>query len=160
MTTRRRLLDIAAEHELLLIEDDAYGLFHVDPNNRLPTLKALDTGRVVLHIGSFAKTGLPGARVGFVIADQPVTREGVVVGSLADQLSLIKSNVTLNTSPVAQAIVGGKLLRNGYSMLAANKREIEIYRLNLRRVLAGLAGASPRADRSAGTRRAEGSSSW
>ncbi len=143
LTTRRRLLDIAAEHELLLIEDDAYGLFHADPNNRLPTLKVLDTGRVVLHIGSFAKTGLPGARVGFVIADQPVTREGVVVGSLADQLSLIKSNVTLNTSPVAQAIVGGKLLRNGYSMLAANKREIEIYRLNLRRVLAGLARRFP-----------------
>lgn len=143
LPTRRRLLDIAAEQELLVIEDDAYGLFHADPGQRLPTLKALDTERVVLHIGSFAKTGLPGARVGFVVADQTVTRGGVAVGPLADQLSLIKSNITLNTSPVAQAIVGGKLLRNGYSMLAANKREIEIYRLNLRRVLTGLARRFP-----------------
>ncbi|RDG35541.1 aminotransferase-like domain-containing protein [Streptomyces corynorhini] len=136
--TRIALLDLAAELDLLIIEDNPYGLFQADPGTRPSTLKALDTRHQVVHIGSFAKTGLPGARVGFVVADQPVTRDGRPAGTLADQLSLIKSNVTLNTSPVAQAVVGGKLLRHGCSMVAANKREIEVYRANLRRVLAGL----------------------
>jgi (S)-3,5-dihydroxyphenylglycine transaminase len=97
LATRRRLLDIAAEHELLLIEDAAHGPFHAHPGHRLPTLKALDTERVVLHIGSYARTRLPGAQVGFVVADQPVTRGGFVVGPFAEQLSLMKRTVTLDT---------------------------------------------------------------
>lgn len=138
LATRTALLDLAADLDLLIIEDNPYGLFHADPGTRPPTLKALDTRHQVVYVGSFAKTGLPGARVGFVVADQPVVGDGRTAGTLADQLSLIKSNVTLNTSPVAQAVIGGKLLRHGCSMLAANKREIEVYRANLRRMLAGL----------------------
>ncbi|MGW7291476.1 aminotransferase-like domain-containing protein [Streptomyces xiamenensis] len=138
LATRVALLDLAADLDLLIIEDNPYGVFQADPGTRPPNLKALDTRHQVVHVGSFAKTGLPGARVGFVVADQPVVRDGRPAGTLADQLSLIKSNVTLNTSPVAQAVIGGKLLRHGCSMVAANKREIEVYRANLRRVLAGL----------------------
>lgn len=138
LATRTALLDLAADLDPLIIEDNPYGLFQADPGTRPPTLKALDTRHQVVYVGSFAKTGLPGARVGFVVADQPVVRDGRTAGTLADQLSLIKSNVTLNTSPVAQAVIGGKLLRHGCSMLAANKREIEVYRANLRRMLAGL----------------------
>lgn len=140
---RRRLLDLAAEHGVLLIEDNPYGLFHANPDARPPTLKALDTRRSVVHVGSFAKTGLPGARVGFVVADQPVTRGGTPAGLLADQLSLAKSNITLNTSPVAQAVIGGRLLRHGCSMLAANKRELDVYRVNQNHILAGLAERFP-----------------
>ncbi|MFE4060309.1 aminotransferase class I/II-fold pyridoxal phosphate-dependent enzyme [Streptomyces sp. NPDC059096] len=139
LATRVALLDLAAGLDLLIIEDNPYGLFQAGTAERPPTLKALDTRHQVVHVGSFAKTGLPGARVGFVVADQPVLRDGRPAGTLADQLSLIKSNVTLNTSPVAQAVIGGKLLRHGCSMVAANKREIEVYRANLRHVLAGLA---------------------
>ncbi|MFJ2215934.1 PLP-dependent aminotransferase family protein [Streptomyces sp. NPDC101062] len=138
LATRIALLDLAADLDLLIIEDNPYGLFQAAPATRPPTLKALDTRHQVVHVGSFAKTGLPGARVGFVVADQPVTRDGRPAGTLADQLSLIKSNVTLNTSPVAQAVIGGKLLRHGCSMVAANKREIEVYRANLRHMLTGL----------------------
>ncbi|MGW2257363.1 aminotransferase class I/II-fold pyridoxal phosphate-dependent enzyme [Streptomyces sp. NPDC001780] len=139
LATRIALLGLAADLDLLIIEDNPYGLFQAGPATRPPTLKALDTQHQVVHVGSFAKTGLPGARVGFVVADQPViTKDGRPAGTLADQLSLIKSNVTLNTSPVAQAVIGGKLLRHGCSMVAANKREIEVYGANLRHVLAGL----------------------
>lgn len=106
---RRRLLEIAAQEDLLLLEDNPYGLFPASGHERLPTLKALDTERRVVYLGSFAKTALPGARVGYVVADQRVTGAGL----LADELSKIKSMLTVNTSAVAQAIVGGKLLENG-----------------------------------------------
>nr|DAB41471.1 TPA_exp: hydroxyphenylglycine aminotransferase [Streptomyces sp. CNB091] len=136
LATRRALLDAAREHELLLLEDNPYGLFH--NGARLPTLKALDTERRVVYLGSFAKTGLPGARVGYVVADQEVTGADGSVGLLADELAKIKGMVTVNTSPVAQAVIGGKLLENDCSLVAANKVEREIYQNNLSRLLTGL----------------------
>lgn len=57
---RQRLLTLAAEEDLLLLEDNPYGLFPVDDGPRPPTLKALDTDRRVIYLGSFAKTVLPG----------------------------------------------------------------------------------------------------
>ena len=47
---------------LLLIEDNPYGTFHDGPH--LPTLKALDTSRQVIYLGSFAKIGFPGRESG------------------------------------------------------------------------------------------------
>ncbi|MEV5964826.1 PLP-dependent aminotransferase family protein [Kribbella sp. NPDC051952] len=133
--SRRRLLEVAAAEDLLLLEDNPYGLFGAE---RRPTLKALDTERRVVYLGSFAKTGLPGARIGYVVADQTV--EG---GLFADELSKLKSMLTVNTSPVAQAVVGGKLLANDYSLIAANHREREVYAANLRAITDGLAARFP-----------------
>jgi (S)-3,5-dihydroxyphenylglycine transaminase len=141
---RRRLLEVAAGQGLLLLEDNPYGLFH--DGAHAPTLKALDTGRQVIYLGSFAKTGFPGARVGYAVADQSVTAADGTVSCLADHLSKIKSMVTVNTSAVAQALVGGKLLENDCSMTAANRRETAVYLRNLRQVTAGLARRFP-ADR-------------
>ncbi|MEV0280307.1 PLP-dependent aminotransferase family protein [Streptomyces sp. NPDC050610] len=138
---RRRLLEIAESEDILLLEDNAYGLFHSGPG-RPPTLKALDRRRRVVYLGSFAKTGVPGARVGYAVADQLVTNEGGggEDGRLfADELSKIKSMLTVNTSPIGQAVIGGKLLSNGCSMIAANHREAAVYRDNLNQVLHGLA---------------------
>ena len=87
----------------------------------LPTLKALDDRRRVVYLGSFAKTVLPGARVGYVVADQRVRGVDGTVGLLADELSKIKSMLTVNTSALAQAIVGGKLLEHGCSLVARER---------------------------------------
>ncbi|NJQ03737.1 aminotransferase-like domain-containing protein [Streptomyces zingiberis] len=157
VAARRRLLEIAAAEDLLLLEDNAYGLLG-GASGRPPTLKSLDRHRRVVYLGSFAKTGLPGARVGYVVADQRVLPGGgPVPGSgaggaggdgdragggpgtlLADELAKLKSMLTVNTSPVAQALIGGKLLAHGCSLAEANRRETEIYRGNLRQVLDGL----------------------
>ncbi|MFF0468740.1 PLP-dependent aminotransferase family protein [Micromonospora zamorensis] len=135
---RRRLLTLAAEEDLLLLEDNPYGLFHSADGPRPPTLKALDTGRRVVYLGSFAKTVLPGARVGYVVADQRVAGPDSRVGPLADQLAMIKSMVTVNTSPIAQAVIGGRLLENGCSLVVANTRERSAYTRNLRHLVTGL----------------------
>lgn len=142
LATRRELLKVAEREDLLLLEDNPYGYFSAD-GERLPTLKSLDTGRRVVYLGSFAKTGLPGARIGYVVADQPVADREGRVGLLADQLSKIKSMLTVNTSPLAQAVIGGKLLAHGCDLRSANERETEVYAGNLRRLLEGLARHFP-----------------
>ncbi len=97
----------------------------------------------MVYLGSFAKTALPGARVGYVVADQRVADGAGRIGLLSDQLSKIKSMLTVNTSPIAQAVVGGKLVAHGCSLVAANVREHEAYTRNLRQVLDGLAARFP-----------------
>ncbi|WP_435830529.1 PLP-dependent aminotransferase family protein [Micromonospora echinospora] len=143
LADRRRLLDLAEAEDLLLIEDNPYGLFPADGTARLPTLKALDERGRVVYLGSFAKTVLPGARVGYVLADQRVRGADGTVGLLADQLAKIKSMVTVNTSPIAQAVVGGRLLAHGCSLARANERERAVYASNLRHLVAGLARRFP-----------------
>lgn len=136
--TRRRLLELAESEDFLLLEDNPYGLFQRGFGTRPPTLKALDASARVVYLGSFAKTAVPGARVGYVVADQPVGS-----GLLATELGKIKSMLTVNTSPIAQAVVGGKLLEHGCSLVSANVREAAIYRRNMNLVLRGLSERFP-----------------
>ncbi|ATL69932.1 aminotransferase-like domain-containing protein [Nocardia terpenica] len=139
LPSRHRLLEVASDHGILLLEDNAYGLFGED---RLPSLKSLDRAGTVVYLGSFAKTGMPGARVGYVVADQHVAGGGL----LADQLSRLKGMLTVNTSPISQAVVAGKLLLNDFSLIKANARETAIYRRNLHLTLGELTrrlGACP-----------------
>lgn len=132
LPARHRLLEVAEANGILLLEDNAYGLFGSD---RLPTLKSLDRSSTVVYLGSFAKTGMPGARVGYIVADQHVAGGG---GLLADQLSKLKGMLTVNTSPIAQAVIAGKLLLNDFSLTKANAREIAIYQRNLHLTLGEL----------------------
>ncbi|MFE6099724.1 PLP-dependent aminotransferase family protein [Streptomyces laurentii] len=140
--TRHRLLDLAAELDILLVEDNPYGFFGDGAPPR-PTLKSLDTGRRVVYLGSYAKTALPGARIGYVVADQPVVRGGESVGTLADELSKIKSMITVNTPPVAQAVIGGKLLDCDFALREANRDATARYGKRLRHLLDGLAARFP-----------------
>jgi (S)-3,5-dihydroxyphenylglycine transaminase len=143
LETRQRLLDVAAEQDLLLLEDNPYGLFPAEGVDRVPTLKALDTERRVIYLGSFAKTALPGARVGYVVADQLVAHPDGTTSLLADELSKIKSMVTVNTSAIGQAMIGGKLLQHDCSLIAANTRERSTYAANLKALTEGLAARFP-----------------
>jgi (S)-3,5-dihydroxyphenylglycine transaminase len=141
---RRELLDVAAAEDILLLEDNPYGLFH--DGTHLPTLKALDTRRQVIYLGTFAKTSFPGARVGFVVADQRVAAAQGQVSLLADELSKIKSMITVNTSPIAQAVVGGHLLLHSCSLVTANRQQTAAYQRNLRQMLDGLSRRFPARD--------------
>jgi 2-aminoadipate transaminase len=63
---RRRLVELAAERGLLVLEDDPYGLvrFEGDPP---PTLYELAGGEGVAYSSSFSKTIAPGVRIGYLI---------------------------------------------------------------------------------------------
>ncbi len=69
---RRRLLELAEQYDLLILEDDAYGeLAFGEPP--VP-LKALDESGRVIHAGSLSKVVAPGLRVGWLLADRRVIR--------------------------------------------------------------------------------------
>lgn len=71
---RRRLLDLAAERDRLIIEDDYEGeLFGRGPQPA--SLKSLDQDGRVLYMGSFSKALAPGLRLGYLVAPEPVVRE-------------------------------------------------------------------------------------
>lgn len=135
--TRRRLLEVAAAEDLLVIEDDPYGLFGLDDSPR-PSMKSMDSEHRVIYLGSFAKSCFPGARVGFLVADQPVLDAAGRRTLLAEELSAIKSMVTVNTSPISQAVIGGILVAADCSLRRANADKIALYRRNLRTLLDAL----------------------
>lgn len=112
---RRQLLELAERLDFLVLEDCAYNYFNYD-GPRLPALKSLPGGSRVIYLGSFSKTLYPGLRLGFIAADQKVVEDSSET-TLADVLSAAKSLVTVNTSPVLQAVVGGTLIANNCSLL-------------------------------------------
>lgn len=136
LETRQALLAFASDEELLLIEDNPYGYFH-GAETRMPTLKALDKTCQVVYLGSFSKTIFPGARVGFVVADQLLEPAGTA-GYLADQIAKIKSMVTVNTSPIVQAIIGGQLIEHQFNLSTATQNLRGIYERNRMAMLAAL----------------------
>ncbi|MFE3287743.1 aminotransferase class I/II-fold pyridoxal phosphate-dependent enzyme, partial [Streptomyces sp. NPDC059233] len=115
----------------------------------LPTLKSLDRSRSVVHLGSFAKTVFPGARVGFAVADQRVVDDSGRTSLLADELAKIKSMVTVNTSSLSQAAVAGTLLAAGGRISELNSEAAAHYGEAMRATLAGLDAHLPAVRREA-----------
>ncbi|MFE9776126.1 PLP-dependent aminotransferase family protein [Streptomyces sp. NPDC005931] len=130
LPARRRLLEVAHEEDLLLLEDNPYGFF-TRTGTGLPTLKALDSRRRVIYLGSFAKTCFPGARVGYVVADQRVRAVDGGHRLLADELSKIKGMVTVNTPAISQAVIAGMILTHDFRLREANKPAADFYRENM-----------------------------
>ena len=68
---RHRLLDLCERHDILIVEDDAYG--EIGFEERLPqSLYSMSQGRGVIKIGTFSKILATGLRVGWCQATQPV----------------------------------------------------------------------------------------
>ena len=63
---RGRLVALALDGDLRILEDDPYGLVRYD-GDPSPTLFELEGGRKVLYSSSFSKTIAPGLRVGYAI---------------------------------------------------------------------------------------------
>jgi (S)-3,5-dihydroxyphenylglycine transaminase len=139
--TRHELLELARRYDLLILEDSPYRL--VSPGARVPTLKALDTARRVVHLGSYSKTVFPGARVGFAVADQSVAGGGL----LAAQLTKIQSMVSVNTPVLSQAAVAGALLATGGKISELNVETADFYQHALRSTLDELERHLPAARR-------------
>ena len=136
LSTRQALLELAETEDFLVLEDSTYG-FTAVRGRALPSLKRLDLGRRVIYLGTFSKVCLPGTRVGFVVADQPVA--GAAKDRLlADDLAALKTMVTVNTSPVCQAVIGGILLAHGGTLADMMAEKATVYRQNLQCLLDAL----------------------
>jgi 2-aminoadipate transaminase len=91
---RQRLVQIAAEREILVLEDNPYGLLRYE-GQPLPPLYALDGGVYVMYLGTFSKILSPGIRLGWVVAPAPVL----------EKINLGKQATDLCTSTLSQLMV-------------------------------------------------------
>jgi DNA-binding transcriptional MocR family regulator len=91
---RRRLVELAHEHRLTVLEDDPYGRVRFE-GEPLPTLHELDGGERVLYSSSFSKIVAPGTRVGYF----------VLTADVATAVESVAQNVYLTPALVGQAAV-------------------------------------------------------
>jgi len=80
---RRELVRIAAERELLVLEDNPYGLLRYE-GSPLPTLRSLDD-EFVIYASTFSKILSPGVRLGWTAAPAPVLAK-MNIGKAASDL--------------------------------------------------------------------------
>jgi 2-aminoadipate transaminase len=91
---RRRLVEIANQRELLVLEDNPYGMLRYE-GEPLPPLRSLDGGVFVMYLGTFSKILSPGIRLGWVVAPPPVL----------EKINLGKQAADLCTSTLSQLMV-------------------------------------------------------
>jgi 2-aminoadipate transaminase len=75
---RRKLAELAQEHQLPVIEDDPYGLLRYD-GEYIPSLRALND-EWIFYVGSFSKILAPALRLGWMVIPE----------ALRDKLTVIK----------------------------------------------------------------------
>ena len=100
---RRRVVEIARKHDLLVIEDDPYGLVRFE-GEPLPTMFEIDGGRTVVYESSFSKTIAPGVRVGYF----------VLPAGLAEQIEALAVSTYITPPYMAQATVFEFLRRGSF----------------------------------------------
>jgi 2-aminoadipate transaminase len=103
---RRRLIELAAEHDLLVLEDDPYGDVRFDGDPQ-PTLFELDGGVHVAYSSSFSKNVAAGMRVGYLVLPERLAR---AVESLA--ASTYITPALLSQATVFEFLRRGHLERN------------------------------------------------
>jgi (S)-3,5-dihydroxyphenylglycine transaminase len=126
LAKRKGLIELAEKHNFLIVEDNPYGYFIYD-GEKIPTLKALDNYRRVIHLGSFAKTIFPSLRLGYLVVDQCFSHNHREV-KLVDEFKKVKSFITVNTSTLIQGMVGSYLQKQDYSLKKANARKIAAFK--------------------------------
>lgn len=86
---RHRIAEIAQDRDLIVVEDNPYGL--LDFSGRTwPSIRSLIPDRTV-YVGTVSKTFAPGARIGWVAAPGPVRDKLILLREAAD---LCQSNLT------------------------------------------------------------------
>ena len=127
---RQRLVRIAAEQELMVLEDNPYGLLRFE-GEPLPTLYSLDGGRYVVYLGTFSKILSPGVRLGWAVAPRPIL----------EKLNLGKQAADLCSSPLAQHFVAAFFAQRDWRRYL--RTLIDLYRRRRDVMLAALAEHLP-----------------
>jgi 2-aminoadipate transaminase len=75
---RKRVLEIAHEHDLMIVEDDPYGKLRFE-GEAVPSIHSMDKGEGrVIYLGTFSKVLVPGFRLAWSVAPHDVTRKMVI----------------------------------------------------------------------------------
>ncbi len=92
MARRKKILKLAQDYELLIVEDNPYGRLRFE-GKPIPSLRAMDEN--IIYLGTFSKIFSPGVRLGWLIAPTPIL-EKVIFG---------KQSANLCTSSFTQRLV-------------------------------------------------------
>jgi 2-aminoadipate transaminase len=93
LARRRELVRIAAARELIVLEDNPYGLLRYE-GERLPTLHSLDD-EFVIYASTFSKILSPGLRLGWAAAPSPILHK----------MNIGKQGSDLSSSSISQYFV-------------------------------------------------------
>lgn len=100
---RERILELAYDHDLLVIDDDPYEMLVFHEASRQPTLQSLDREGVVIRLDSFSKVLVPGFRLGY-ISGHPL---------LIGMVRQVKGALNIEPSGISQAILSRHLAEVG-----------------------------------------------
>ena len=127
---RAALLELAAELDLLIVEDDPYADLYFDAAPP-PTLRSLDRSGRVVYLSSFSKILAPGLRTAFILGPEDVLAK----------IEIAKQSANLCGSSLDQRLVL-ECLRRG--LVERQKAAIRpYYRDKCRRMLDALAAEMP-----------------
>lgn len=116
---RKKLIRLAVEYNFIIIEDNAYGDFTFD-KQQYPTLKSLDSHGVVVYLHSFSKILHPSLRIGIMVANRKMNEKQ----KLSHLIAKVKGYTTVNTPALPQAVLGGILLDQKFSLKAYNEKKL------------------------------------
>lgn len=111
---RERIAELADRHDLLVVEDNPYGLLDFE-GRTWPAFRALIPHRTI-YVGTVSKIFAPGLRIGWVAAPPPIR----------DKLVLLREAADLCPSNLTQMVVETWLARAAWQEQV--KRFREIYR--------------------------------
>ncbi|MBQ6807893.1 MAG: PLP-dependent aminotransferase family protein [Firmicutes bacterium] len=97
---RKRIAELAAEYDVIVIEDDPYGDVRIK-GTPLPPIKSFDTAENVILMNSFSKIIAPGLRVGAAVG----------AADLIQQMEKVKQGLDTHTASLPQAICAEFLMR-------------------------------------------------
>ncbi len=98
---RKKLIDVANEYDLLVVEDDPYGKLNYDGHHVKP-IKAFDDEDRVIYKSTFSKILAPGFRLAWTVASEELTRK----------MMICKQAVDLCTNTLSQYIAS-EFMRRG-----------------------------------------------
>ncbi len=112
--TFERVVELAAEHGVVLFGDEVYRELEHDPADRLPAACELDARAVSL--GSISKSyGLPGLRIGWLVTRDAALREAIM---------RMKDYTTICSSAPSEVLTA-LALRNRQLLLERNRRIVQ-----------------------------------
>jgi 2-aminoadipate transaminase len=117
---RKELAEIAANYNLLIIEDDPYGEL-IFEGDKLPSLFTLAEGKNVVYLSTFSKTVAPGLRVAYAAGDEQIITK----------MAVLKQGTDLQTNTFGQFIVNEFLESGHYRDHVAAIRRTYASRRNL-----------------------------
>jgi 2-aminoadipate transaminase len=97
MSQRRReqVLEIARQHDFMIVEDDPYGELVYVPGADITSIKSRDVEGRVLYLGTFSKILAPGVRCGWVVGPK----------TLLERLEIAKQTADLCSGMLDQSII-------------------------------------------------------